>query len=230
MQQGLTLVWLLSLGVSLVAWLYLEITKMRVKSYRSRRQITGCELARQVLDRQGPNRIAVAPLSGATNGEFRFSSDRLFLTDKVYYGQRLFDVTEALFSATRHLELSDSVVPMEWRSPGGKIWQGVVTSSWILIAAGLVWQGAGWLTASGRILLIAAFFMALAYLASDWKSAERALSSLVSLEGFGVDEKVRMKKILEAVRWTSLAGLIRAPWEFLAKRIRFELPKSERVH
>ena len=229
MQDGIMFLWLLALSVSSIYWIYLKILWIWGNHRKSRRQVSGCELARRVLDCQGPNRIVVTPISKTAKSEFGFSLDRFFLNEKVYYGQHLFDLTEALFRAARHLELSGSVIPMEWRSPDGKFWQGGIFLSWILVAGGLLWHGVSGLTALGQILLIATFFMALAYLAGDWKSAERALSCLVSLEGFGVDEKVRMKKILEAIRWISLAGLITAPWQFLNKRIRLELSKPERV-
>lgn len=229
MQAGLALLWLLALAVSVVFWLYLKISNWGGRR-KSRSQITGYELARQILDRQSPNRIAVTVFSKRTERPFQDSFERFALPQKIYYGTRLSEAAEALYSAVHHLESSKSSVPLGWRSPGGSFWQGAIGLSWILVFAGFLLPEGKGLTAVGQALFILTFALGLTFLSREWEAADRALSFLASLEGFGVDEKVRMKKLIKTIRWSPLAGILTAPFNFIQRRITFELPKSERVH
>ena len=215
MQAGLALLWLLALAVSVVFWLYLKISNWG-GARKSRSRITGYELARQILDRQGPtNRIAVTALPKRRGRPFQDSVEHFSLPEKIYYGSRLSEAAEALYGAVHHLESSKSPVPPAWRPPGGSLWQGAVGLSWILIFTGFLFPEGNWLKALGQAVFLSAFALGLTFLPREWETAERALSFLASLEGLGVDEKVRMKKLIKTIRWSTLAGILTAPLNFI---------------
>jgi len=67
----------------------------------------------------------------------------------------------------------------------------------------------------GELLFLANFLVATASLAKEWEVTGRAVSSLASLEGFGTDERVRIKRLVEAIRWRPVAELLAAPFSIL---------------
>jgi len=110
--------------------------------------------------------------------------------------------------------LSRSVLPMALLNPRGWLFRGSVLTSWLMILAGSV---IGWdsVIRIGELLFLANFLVATASLAKEWEVTGRAVSSLASLEGFGTDERVRIKRLVEAIRWRPVAELLAAPFSIL---------------
>lgn len=210
MREGLGWLWLISLAVSSIAWLYLEILKARNQRFQTRRPLTGCELARQILDRHQFHRTSVIPVSGKGKGEADFLADQLVLEESVYYGNRLADLAEALYETAGHREALRSALPGGLRRTGGRIFGLEVLLSWVLILGGILWGRSGGLIAAGQFFFVLAFFFALSSLGKEWEIAEQAISEMGGME-WGTDERIRMKRLLKARRWAPLAGVFKAP-------------------
>ena len=206
MRQGLWFLWVLSLAVSLVAWLYLEISRVRNRRFQTRRPVTGCELARQILDRHQFHRTSIKPVPLKQRRKTGFFVDQLVLAESVYYGNRLNDLAEALRETVGHVKVSPSLVPNDLRTAGWRVFGAAILLSWGLILGGVLWSSWGWLISLGQFLFISAFFWALSSLGKEWEIAERAISEMKGME-LGTDERIRMKQLLKAMRWTPLAEL-----------------------
>jgi len=63
---------------------------------------------------------------------------------------------------------------------------------------------------AGQFLFLLFFLLALSSLGKEWEVAERAISEMGGIE-LGTDERIRMKRILKAIRWAPLAEMFRAP-------------------
>ncbi len=229
MREGLKFFWMASVIASAFSWLYQTLVRNSGNRFRGRRQVTGCELARQVLDRARLNRTAVASARGPMRGHLGFSLDGLRLPEKVYYGTQLSDSAQALHETAHQLEASQSVIPRALCAPGGWILQAVVMASWFLVLAGFLgpaWRGAGLF---GQVLFLIGFCIAVTSLPRERTVTRCALSNLAALEGFGPDEKIRMKKILKALRWSPLTEAFSAPWNWISKGVSFGVSESERI-
>lgn len=213
MQQGLSLLWVLSASVSLAAWFYLEISEARNRKLLTRRPLSGCEIARQILDRHQFHRTSIHPASGNGGKKTDLRVERLVLAPGVYSGNRLTDLAWALHAAVSHLEASRSF----FATALGRVFAGGLLLSWGLILAGFLWGHSGGLIALGQFLFISFFFFSLASLGKEWEIAERAVSEMKGME-LGTDERIRMKRLLEAMRWRPLAEMFRAPFNFLVFR------------
>lgn len=214
MRQGFWLLWILSLGVSGVAWLYLKISRAQNWRFRTRRPITGCELARQILDRNHFHRTSVNPASKREDGETVLRADQLVLAGNVYYGNRLTDLVQALRATVSYLEAPHSFLPNDLGPAGarGRVFGMGLFLSWCLILAGILWGHWSGLISMGQFLFISFFFFALSSLGKEWEIVQRAISEMGGVE-LGTDERVRMKRLLKAMRWAPLAELFRLPFE-----------------
>lgn len=217
MQEGLWFLWFVSAVVSVVAWIYLEIARGESRKFQTRRPLTGCELARQILDRHHLNRTSVTPVSLRGRSERDLLADQLVLEEGIYYGNRLTDLAQALRETLRHLETSQSLIPNSLRRAGRSVLAWGVLVSWCLILGGLIWGRSKGLISLGQFLFVSAFFFALSCLGKEWEVAERAISEM-AIEELGTDERIRMKRLLQAMRWTPLADLFRIPFSVLKTR------------
>ena len=220
MQEGLSFIWLVSFAVTFVSWIYLEWTWVREGAFASRRKITGCELARQVLDRNHLNRTAVASSSERKGGRLGPDFNQLFLSEKIYYGTRLADLASSLRDASHLVEESGSFVPVSLRIRGGAFFRRGVLMAWFLILLGILLPVWKWIFHLGQILFVLAFFLVLVSWVEEGERSQRAFSSLTLLDGLGPDELARMKRLLKAMRWTPFAELIRIPLRVIRWPIR----------
>ena len=215
MQEGLLFIWLVSFAVTLGSWIYLEMVRTREAAFESRRKITGCELARQILDRNHLNRISVTWDSepGSAHRGPRFN--QLVLPEKIYYGTRLADLAGSLQGASHLVEESGSFVPASIRIRRAAPFRMGVCAAWFLVLMGMLLPGWKWIFHSGETLFVLAFLVVLVSWADEGEVTQRAFSSLALLEGLGPDELVRMKRLLQAMRWTPFAELIQIPLSLL---------------
>ncbi len=216
MQRSLSLVWLTALSASVISSVYIRMTQSLQNRNFRRRSLTGCELARQVLDRAHSNRTAVTSVRGPARGHLGSALGQLALPEKIYYGNRLSDAA-LVFHEAAHLQSAQSLVPISLRAPGGGVFLTLVTLAWILILTGFLAPWGRGLQQVGQILFLVGFAMAFASLPEERKATRRALSDLTLAKDFGPEEKLRIKNILNAFRWFPLAELIEAPWNVLSK-------------
>ncbi len=218
MQSGLFFIWTLFVGFSLLAWLYLKVFFEKEKGHLSRRRITGCELARQVLDRNHQHQTSVRPIFSARNAHFGLDFNQLLLSEKAYYGTGLKDLAITLHETAHLLVESKPSLLVEFWAKIVRFLQMTLLLSWLLVIGGIFLPPFRWMVSLGQVLFVVLFFRALASLAKEWEVTELALTQLASLDGFGTDERVKMKKLLQAIRWVRLAELFGEPLALFRKR------------
>lgn len=200
-----------------MAWLYGESAARRFGQVENRRRVSGCELARKILDRHHLHQVAIDPASSKEGLRNASSVNRLFLREGTFYGTRMGDLAEALQDALSLVEATRSTLFFLLEALGGVFFRGLILSAWILVGIGSLFQGGRGLVFLGEGIFSLAFFLALAFLAREWEVGERALVSLSRIEGFETDERIRMKKLLQAIRWRPLAELVKFPFSLLSK-------------
>lgn len=205
MEQGIFIIWSLAFGMAALAWLCVGGVILREGRCGNRRQITGCELARQVLDRNHLSRIPVHLLS--TGGRFfGFSLDQLFLPENVYKGTCLSELAFSLHLAFHLVEGPRLIVTHVW-SHGRGVTRRIAWTSFALILLGSLWPAVRGLVFLGEFLFVTVFLFALSALPAEWQVTEKGISELAQMEGFGPDELTRVRKLLKALRWAFLAEL-----------------------
>lgn len=209
MQQGFFILWILALGVSMVSWLYLKMVSTREGAFQNRRRITGCELARQALDRTRLHSVAIDLVVKQKRTYSNLHLDRLSLAKKVYYGTKLTELAQALWECGHLLLKSSSLAYFIGGILETKPTRILIAVSWILIFAGFLFPSLRGMATAGQFLFIAIFFLALTVLLGEWEVMDRVVVNLSQSEGLETNEKIRIRRILNAMRWMPLADLCR---------------------
>ena len=220
MQEGLSLLWFICVVASLAAWFYLEISLSVAGKFQSRRQITGCELARQVLDQSRLSQTAILPAQGLWDIHFGFDFERLFLSEKAYYGTQLGDLGISLHESAHLLRESKEVVPVDLRTHTVNFLRIAILASWSFIVAGRFFPAWTWMMPFGQFLFVILCIRAFALLGEEWEVTTLGLASLPLLEGLETNELVRVRKLLQAIRWSPLAELFAEPFSLLFRHKR----------
>lgn len=220
MREGLHFLWIFSLNVSLLAWLYYRIVSLRKEKMLNRGQVMGYEVARQVLDR---NRLARTVIYSVASGEKKAGpeSDSLTLDANVYSGTTLATLATALKETLHFLEASQFSFLSRFGPWSGRPFRILVGSAWCLIAAGLLLSSHPQIFDLGRALFVFCFFLALSSFPLEWEISEKGIAQLSFLERLWTDERVAIKEILKASRGASFAELIDIPLRTLKNRIFF---------
>ena len=225
MQLGLFFLWVLSAGAAFLAWFALEMAWVSSKGRESRRRMTGCELARQVLDRNRLNYISLHAAPSGGRIHLGLEADQLALHEKIFYGSELSHLAAALHEAGHFLSGNRLPLPAGLRRFQRNTVRVGVLLSWIGVAIGFLFPSqAGW-AAWGELIFILITLRALSRLGEEWEATDRSLSQLLSLEGFGTDERVGIKRVLDRLRWSPLAEIMSAPFSFFPQR-----PKGVPAH
>jgi len=220
MQEGVFFLWVLSVAVSVAAWFYLEISFSVRGGVSSRRQMTGCELARQILDRNQFHQTSVVPVPRVRRVHFGFDIERLFLGERAYYGTHLSDLATAFHEAAHLLKESKSGLPVNLRTQGSCLLRTVILVSWGLIFWGFLFRVWSWTVPVGEFVFTVICFRALALLGEEWEIAEQAIAKLAQSEGIETGERVRIKELLKTLRWSPLAEIFAEPFSILFRRQR----------
>ena len=146
------------------------------------------------------------------------SAGSLMLNKQVFFGGRLSDLSRSLHETHHLLTVGKSAVPVRWGMAIGRTLRVPLAVSLFLIVMEIFfpfWAGiAFW----GELSFLVIFLFALASVAGEWEVTQNAISNLSRLEGFEMDEKVRMKRFLEVLGWAPLAELIVGPLTLLKIR------------
>ena len=176
--------------------------------------MTGYELARQVLDRRHLTRTTVYSISAGQEKKSGVSFGELPLTEKVYFGTSLTQLTQALHETVHHLEAAKRAVSVWPGNPVGRLFRGFVVSGWVLVASGIFLPG--WILILGQTVLVSSFFTALVSLPGEWESADHAVAHLASLERLGTDERIQIKGLLKVLGWFPLSEIVGIPIQVLS--------------
>ena len=210
MREGLQFLWLLALAASAAAWLYRKRMLTQKKEILNRSQIRGYELARQILDRHHFSRSAVQVLPSGKN-QISNHREQLFLKEKIYHGTSLNGLAEALHETGHFLLASKKILPVKLDGTAGRFFRSWIFLSWVLVGAGILIPRWPWILAAGQLLFILAFFVGLGSLADEWEMGQKGLAELAFADRLGVDERIHMKEVLKALRWTPLADTLEIP-------------------
>lgn len=221
MQEGLFFLWVLSVAVSVAALFYLEISFSVRGGVSNRRQMTGCELARQFLDRNQFHQTSVVPVHRVWRVHFGFDIERLFLGERAYYGTHLADLATAFHEAAHLLKESKSgLLPVNLRTQGSTLLRTAILVSWGLIFWGFLFRAWSWTVPVGEFVFTVICFRALALLGEEWEIAGQAITNLAQIEGLETGERVRIKELLKTLRWSPLAEIFAEPFSILFRHQR----------
>ena len=182
--------------------------KYTAPSYRT--AVTGCELARFVLDQAGFVQVTVTPVEPS---EGYPSNEGLFLGPKVYEGHDFLSVLHAARQAFLKSQLSNMTFWVRLKRRMAFVIRFTVLSGWILLVLGNLVPGLRFLVNLGLGCFSTVMVLAVFDLPFELEVEEKTTRLLKNSGHFQMNEMVHLKKLNQAIAFWGLGSLIRAPFD-----------------
>ncbi len=198
-----------SLGVAFYGrWV---LMKYALPSYRT--GVTGCEIARFILDHAGLIQISINPLEkdSLTGGSAEVNA--LEMDRGTYEGKDFLSILEAARQAFLKIHLANVTFWAHIKKRSGFMIRMAVIAGWALIALGAVVPGAGFLATLGLGIFIGALVVGIFELPFELQMEEETSQLLKRSGYFQPNELIHLKKLNMAASFWGLACIIRAPFD-----------------
>jgi len=207
---------LLFLGfvITLIAQIYVTSSYAKYKKIKNKKDLTGFEVARQILDKNGLNDIHVVETNGNLSDHYDPSRKVVRLSRDIFNGSTIASVSVAAHECGHAIQDKDGYNFMRIRS---KLVPFVNLSSklgYIAIAIGFIF-GLLDFAMFGIVLLLAMLLFELITLPVEFNASKRALEQIENLNLLDNNEKSKSKKMLRAAAFTYVASLITTLLEIL---------------
>jgi len=188
----------------------IKINMAKYSQVRTVNGITGAEVARQLLDSQGLNRVAIVATPGMLSDHYDPRSKTLRLSQEVYFAPSIAAAGIAAHEAGHALQDAVDYFPMEARTYIVPMVQlATQTAPWVFIAGALLQiPTLAWI---GIILFGSSTLFALITLPVEFNASARAKRLLIDQQIIkGDEQKAGVEKVLGAAAWTYVAAAVSA--------------------
>ena len=168
--------------------------------------ISGAEVARKILDKNGLSNIYVVATNGYLTDHYDPKRKVIRLSKDVYEGSSVSSMAIASHECGHAIQHATNYVPLNLRSAIVPVANIGSTLSWPLFLAGLIFSIRPLLTV-GIILFTFAVLFQLVTLPVEFNASSRALKMLGSSGMLGNDEVKGARKVLTAAALTYVAAL-----------------------
>ncbi len=198
---------LLGFLITLAAQIYVNSSYNKYKNVSNRRKITGAEVARNILNKNGLNNIKVLETSGNLTDHYDPSKKVIKLSSDIYNGQTIAAVSVAAHECGHAIQDKNNYFFLRFRAFLVPIVNFSSKIGYLVVIIGLIFGmlKIAWI---GIILLLAMLLFQLITLPVEFNASRRALvqiKELRLLEEFEIDDSKRM---LRAAAFTYVAGMI----------------------
>ena len=178
----------------------------RYKNNPTRRGITGCEVARYLLDMAGSPEIPVDFHSPGRQREMPIK--HLLLDKKIYEGSMLFAAAEA---ARQSVLLIRRGMNADYQTRFWDFLGAPLPFAWIAFILSYTGRGLHFLRVFSGSVFLGIVVLAVFDLPAQWELSRQAFELLKSAGQFEVDELIKLKKILQGLRLNRVASLFDFP-------------------
>ena len=205
--------WLFFIGtvvISLGFALYGQWVLLKYKAPSYRTAVTGCEIARFVLDKAGLVQVPVTPVE--PSGEYP-SAEGLFLEPGIYEGRDFLSILGAARQAFLKSQLSNMTFWVRLKKRMAFVVRFTVLAGWILLALGTFFPLLRFLVNLGLGCFTVVMTLVIFDLPFELEVEEKK-SKLLKLSGyFQPNEMVHLKKLSQAIAFLGLTAIVQAPFD-----------------
>lgn len=182
-----------------------EYTKY--KKVKIKKKLSGCEIARKILDENGLNNVHVVETKGTLSDHYDPSRKVIRLSHDIFHGESIASASVAAHECGHAIQDKEGYAYMRFRSMIFPIVNLGTGLSYYLILLGLItyitdliWFGIG-LTFLGLLFQIIT-------LPVEYDASKRAKEELIKLNLTTEDELIGTRKVLNAAALTYIAGVL----------------------
>ncbi len=212
-----------ALIICTIAQIRVSTTFSRYSSLPSRRGLTGAEVARQMLDRNGLRDVAVEAIRGNLTDHYDPAKRVVCLSDTVYGSTSVAAIGVAAHETGHAIQHAQAYLPLKFRTA---IFPVVRFSSAIALPLAILGLIVGWapLTDFGILLFSLIVLFQLVTLPVEFNASTRAITALDDMGILSAEELSPAKKVLHAAALTYVASALMA----IANLLRLLLLRNRR--
>lgn len=179
---------------------------------RNRRNLTGAQAARRVLDANGLNGVRIEAVRGSLTDHYDPRSKVLRLSDSVCNVNSLAAISVACHEAGHAIQHANAYAPLRIRNSIVPIANFASNFSWILVIIGVGLLAAGSYMGDmifniGILMMLAVIFFHTITLPVEFNASSRAIAQMEELGIVTEEENKGAKKVLRAAALTYVAAL-----------------------
>lgn len=206
---------LIALLVPMLAQAYLSSTFNRYLRVRASSGLTGADVARRILDRNGLTDVHLTEVGGRLSDHYDPSRKTVRLSRDIYYGTSLAALAVAAHECGHAIQHANAYAPLQFRSAMFPVVNFANKFGYLAIVLGCIFGGSQFLLL-GIILVGVTVLFQLVTLPVEFNASTRALSQLSEMNIlYSGEEKAGARKVLTAAALTYVAGAVVAVVELL---------------
>ena len=196
----------IGLGISLIAQIIVTTSYNKYKKVQNRNNLTGFEIARKILDKNGLQDIMILETKGNLSDHYDPSRKVIKLSKDIYNGSSIASSSVAAHECGHAIQDKVGYKPMHIRSKIVTTVNICTKLGYLAIAIGAFFSYE--LIEIGIILLATILVFELITLPVEFNASKRALQELNKLKLIEKDENRKAKNMLTAAAFTYVASLI----------------------
>ena len=204
----------ITLIISLAANLFVTSSFKKYSKFNNKKDITGAEAARLILEKNGLHDIYVVETKGELTDHYDPNRKVIRLSNKVYDNRSISAVAIAAHECGHALQDSEKYVPMRIRSKIVPIVNISSYAGYVVLFIGIIMQSFNLIWA-GIILEMAILIFQLITLPVEIDASKRAMKKIKDYNILDENEQNKAKTVLVAAALTYVAGVLAAILEIL---------------
>ncbi|KAB2660171.1 MAG: zinc metallopeptidase [Verrucomicrobia bacterium] len=216
--------WVTIPGALIAIWAQMRLSSAisKYSQIRNVRGMTGGEVARMILDRNGMANVEIYPVEGSLSDHYDPSRRAVFLSDAVRSEASVAAVGVAAHEVGHAIQHKASYAPLGMRMAMVGITGFASSAAWIAIAAGMLLGSFGHAGGLGRTLVLVGVILfsvvvlfQVVTLPVEYDASARAKRELQRLGLVAPDEAEGVELVLNAAALTYVAGMVTAILELV---------------
>jgi Zn-dependent membrane protease YugP len=211
---GYLIYFIILLIVPIWANMKVKSTYKKYSRVPSESGLTGAEVARGILDRNGLQHVAVEPFRGMLSDHYDPRSKTVRLSESNYYGHSVAGAAVAAHEVGHAIQDKEGYAPLRIRHALVPVANIGSNFSFILILAGMLMQAAN-LFFLGIVFMAAAVIFQIVTLPVEFNASSRAMDQIAATGMIRSDEQKGARKVLNAAALTYVAAALVALLELM---------------
>lgn len=199
------LIWI-GLIITIISQLLIKITYSKYQKQENKKRLTGFDVARQILDKNGLKDILILETSGYLTDHYDPTKKVVKLSTDIYHGTTISSASVAAHECGHAIQDKENYTPMRIRSKIVPTVNLFTKLGYLSIIIGAIFDYR--LMIIGVILLLSILLFQIITLPVEFNASIRALKQIESLNLLADSERTGAKKVLTAAAFTYVASVL----------------------